>query len=186
MMKTPIGTDGKDALKQISDVLRRAHSKPLEADLRPAEPQADRLYVPVDQTRSQTQPRSRGAAVWIAIAVVGGIVLGSQFHREEHTSSVTSVPTPSATPSAAPVAPLVRPVPRATLVRLPDPWLVGHTRVIWMPSGLDAVATLKGVLASTSQLPTAGNRLGDTWAVGDHCYVWLTAPGAAAPSWIDP
>jgi len=87
----------------------------------------------------------------------------------------------------APRATLVAPrVPRATLVRLPDQWMVGQRRLVEMPDGLEAIATLKGALSNTGQLPASGNQLGDTYRVGDHFWVWLTAPGAARPSWIDP
>jgi hypothetical protein len=55
-----------------------------------------------------------------------------------------------------------------------------------MPYNLKVLATYRGELPSIDMLPASGNRLGDTWVVGDMPWVWIWAPGAARADWIDP
>jgi hypothetical protein len=82
----------------------------------------------------------------------------------------------------APRAQLVRlPVPRAQLVRL-----IGKQYSATMPYGLQVLATYRGELASPDLLPTHGNRIGDAWIVQGTPWIWLFAPGATHPDWIDP
>ena len=75
------------------------------------------------------------------------------------------------------------PAPRAQLVKLP-PQLI-------MPDHSIVKVSHRGELASETLLPkpvpsTAPNRLGDTFLVGQHLWVWTTANGASIPAWIDP
>ena len=58
------------------------------------------------------------------------------------------------------------PAPRAALVKLPPP-RARRLDAEWM-------------------LPSSGNRLGDTWVVGNTPWVWIWAPGATRADWIDP
>jgi hypothetical protein len=76
------------------------------------------------------------------------------------------------------------PPPRAQLVS--SEWKVGEIRAVMMPYNLEVLATYKGRLASEEMLPQGGNAIGDTWTIGDQNRVWITAPDASVPSWIDP
>jgi hypothetical protein len=104
---------------------------------------------------------------------------------------ITPMPTPEPAPTPhtswqsyiaahqAPRAMLVKlSPPRAQLVRLPD-WNVGETRPVMMPYNIEVLARYKGRLTSEAILPTDGNSIGDTWAVGDNVWVWLVAPGTS-------
>jgi hypothetical protein len=75
--------------------------------------------------------------------------------------------------------------PRAQLVRLP-PWRLDEQRLIMMPDGMQVLARNRGRLPAEYLLPTERNTVGDAWAVGQNLCVWLVAPGAAQPTWIDP
>jgi hypothetical protein len=57
------------------------------------------------------------------------------------------------------------------------PWDSGYKEVLF-----------KGWKQAVEDLPKNGNALGDIWAVenSNHCWVWTIAPGAIAPTWIDP
>src|SRR6516164_2241995 len=75
------------------------------------------------------------------------------------------------------------PAPRAQLVELP-PQLV-------MPDHSIVKVSYRGELANETLLPKpvppmTPNRLGDTFLVGQHLWVWTTASGASIPAWIDP
>jgi hypothetical protein len=70
-------------------------------------------------------------------------------------------------------------------VRLPD-WNVGETRPVMMPYNIEVLTRYKGRLTSEAILPTDGNAIGDTWAVGDNVWVWLVAPGTSTAQWVDP
>ena len=75
------------------------------------------------------------------------------------------------------------PAPRAQLVNLPP-------RLI-MPDRSMVKVSYRGELANETLLPKpvppmAPNRLGDTFLVGQHLWVWTTANGASSPAWIDP
>jgi hypothetical protein len=86
----------------------------------------------------------------------------------------------------APRAEFVRmSVPRAQLVRLPE-WRVGETRTLTMPYGTRVRATFRGSVDDELMLPESGNAIGDTYTVRDTTWVWLAAPGAAIPQWVDP
>jgi hypothetical protein len=151
--------------------------------------------------RPKPAPPARRLTAWLftmaAIVLLSVLVLWSiQQHKPVHalgnisqriTEPVTA-PTPAiiSRSAAAPRAVLVRlPVPRAQLVRLPE-WKAGEQRELLMPYGLRTLGTYKGQLPSTGMLPSRGNQLGDTWAVGSNFWVWLTQPGATQASWIDP
>jgi hypothetical protein len=55
-----------------------------------------------------------------------------------------------------------------------------------MPYNIEVLARYKGRLTSEAILPTDGNAIGDTWAVGDNVWVWLVAPGTSTAQWVDP
>ena len=44
----------------------------------------------------------------------------------------------------------------------------------------------KGSLTDESERPVIGNSTGDTWAIGDHLWLWLVEPGTTNAAWIDP
>jgi hypothetical protein len=55
-----------------------------------------------------------------------------------------------------------------------------------MPYRIEVLAKLKGLAASEAMLPMSGNRIGDTFVVGRTPWIWLVAPGAGRPTWVDP
>jgi hypothetical protein len=76
------------------------------------------------------------------------------------------------------------PPPRAQLIRLPE-WKIDESHPVILPYGTEVLAALRGYLGSETQLPRVGH-VGDTWAIGDNLWVWITAPGASNATWIDP
>jgi hypothetical protein len=147
-------------------------------------------------------------AGWLVLALLVALVLASNLHfypdrprpveikRAAPTITPTLPRTESTLASPALRAELVRlPAPRAELVKPAPPralpvggpeWGIGEDRLIRLPSGLQALARYKGSLTDESELPVIGNSTGDTWAVGDHFWLWLVEPGTTHPAWIDP
>jgi len=147
--------------------------------------------------RPKPAPPATRLPTWLlalaAVILLGALVIWSTSQRKPAHGQVSApgpimTPTPAIIPRSdtAPRAVLVQlPVPRAELIRLPQ-WQVGEQRVVTMPYGLQVLATYKGRLPTTDILPANGNALGDTWAVGDNFWTFITAPGSAAAEWIDP
>ena len=148
---------------------------------------------------------------FLALVLVGGVA-GNLWRQWEAESAISQpvpaphpTPAPAATPAPlppgsasrwkeylaaqqtrAPRATLVKlPPPRAQLVRLPE-WKFGEERQLIMPYGLKVLGRYKGRLDAEWMLPASGNAIGDTWAIGDNLWVWITAPSASNAAWIDP
>jgi hypothetical protein len=144
-----------------------------------------------------------GALAWAAIVSLSTSHTGQPQAAAVAIPTPTPVPlsTPAATtaipsrvaPTLAPRARLVRmptPTPRATLVRLPElvtitPEHIDEAHTVRMPYGEDVRATLRGFLDSENQLSRAG-RVGDIYVVGKVPWIWVTVPGTASPTWVDP
>jgi hypothetical protein len=77
------------------------------------------------------------------------------------------------------------PRPWVQLLRWPE-WKLGEERQLIMPYGLKVLGRYKSRLDAEWMLPASGNAIGDTWAIGDNLWVWITAPGASNAAWIDP
>jgi hypothetical protein len=149
--------------------------------------------------RSQPATRQPKGPLYLVLLIVAAIIacgISTTWHeaakpglRSPSESISQPAPTPQPAPSVvapAPRAELIKlPPPRAALVRLPE-WQVGQNRQLLMPYGIQTLGTLKGRLTSPDLLPATGNQLGDAWAVGENIRVWLAAPGATTPTWIDP
>jgi hypothetical protein len=68
-----------------------------------------------------------------------------------------------------------------------EPLRVGESYLIRMPyQNLQVRARYHGELPTIGDLPTRGNRLGDMYLVGQTPWLWIVAPGAARPTWVDP
>jgi hypothetical protein len=89
---------------------------------------------------------------------------------------------------------LPSPPPRAQLIRLPESRdgltqlsqeHIDETHTIQMPYGEIVRATLRGFLEQENQLPRVG-RMGDMYVVGNVPWIWVTVPGTASPTWVDP
>ena len=118
------------------------------------------------------------------VASIGDILLTHE--TQELTPPDLPAPRAELVQFPAPRAELVKPAPpRALPVGGPE-WGIGEDRLIRLPSGLQALARYKGSLTDESELPVIGNSTGDTWAVGDHFWLWLVEPGTTHPAWIDP
>jgi hypothetical protein len=127
-----------------------------------------------------------------ATLLLGALIIWTASQQRKPVHEQVLVPAPIATPTPALIS---RPAPRAVIVKLPPPraflvrlphWRIGEERSLLMPYGLSVLGRLRGNLASTDMLPSAGNALGDVWMVGDIAYVWLVAPNSASAQWIDP
>jgi hypothetical protein len=152
--------------------------------------------------------RIAGRAGWLALALLVALVLASNIYFYRPRPAAIAVQTP-----AAPTAPSVfnaeltfdLPIPRAELVSLPAPraelvtpgppralpvggpvWNIGEDRLVRFPDGLQTLARLRGRLELESELPSVGNSLGDSWAIGDHLWLWLAEAGTSDAAWIDP
>jgi hypothetical protein len=150
-------------------------------------------------------PHRRPAIVLALVLVAAGAVVAFwSWQRPSVAPAMQPEATPVATPPATPAvqsaaarawlaaAPTVRraelvklPTPRATLVALPE-WRVGEQRRLLMPYGLEVVGRLRGHSEDELYLPASGNAIGDTWLVENTPWIWLTVPGTAAPTWVDP
>jgi hypothetical protein len=143
----------------------------------------------------------------VAILLIGVITNHQQNERApKQNAPIAPTPGPSVQPSPTPAQPAVqppvtqtrlvqRPAPRAELLKLPPPraqlvrlpeWQIGETRPVMMPYNIEVLARYEGRLTSEAVLPTNGNAIGDTWAVGDNVWVWLVAPGTSTAQWVDP
>ena len=143
-------------------------------------------------------------ALFLVVALIG---LGCWFFSD-NPAQTAAQPTPAPVPASTPAAVVTTsssvtvrradPVPvivkRAELVRFPElrtgltdisPVHIDQTHGITMPYGERVNATLRGFLADESQLPKIG-RPGDMYLVGSVPWIWTTAPGATAPTWVDP
>ena len=90
-------------------------------------------------------------------------------------------PSTSPSPSSRASSPVLVewPAPRAQLVALPPRLL--------LPDGRPVAVRYRGEVALESLLPRSGNRLGDTYLVGDRSFwIWTYPIGSAVPAWIDP
>ena len=50
----------------------------------------------------------------------------------------------------------------------------------------EVLGVLRGYLSDVGQLPRTENKIGDVWVVNDVPWLWVTVPGTAAPTWVDP
>jgi hypothetical protein len=85
-----------------------------------------------------------------------------------------------------PRAELVAPAPRARLLvsaLYPSGRSVGDSRLVRLPNGQEVLTSFMGL---TDHLPKVG-KIGQEWQLPDGSqWVWLVAPGASTPNWIDP
>jgi hypothetical protein len=164
-------------------------------------PSARRFILNRKRPRILARPKPgkkvRGSG-WLYLLLLAAVLLGivgvwtasqrKPVHERVLVPEPITAPTPTIIPrsSTVPRAELVKlPPPRAQLVRLPE-WRIGEERLLTMPYGIQTLGTLRGRLLSEDTLPLVGNRLGDTFVVGDTAWVWITQPGATQASWIDP
>ena len=142
---------------------------------------------------------------FVALVLVGGVAghLWRQWEAERTISQPVPAPHPSPAPlppgsadrwkeylpteqTRAPRAELLKlPPPRAQLVRLPE-WKLSEERQLIMPYGLKVLGRYKGRLDAEWTLPASSSAIGDTWAIGNNLWVWITAPGTSNAAWIDP
>jgi hypothetical protein len=158
---------------------------------KPPEPPRPRSWF--DYARCWWHPAFGWLLASVSIVALAGLASRSAKHQPSlpvptvHEAPPVVQPAPPAASSEvpAPRAQLVPvPVRRATLVRLPE-WKIDTSRLLLMPYGEKVEGTLRGFLSSETQLPRIGH-VGDTWLVGTTPWIWLTVPGTAAPTWIDP
>jgi len=139
------------------------------------------------------KPRGKGWLLLLLLgaAVIGGWQLNTLWHQQDAERAKTSKAiSQTLTPQPTPLPHLS--APRALLAKLPPSLFVylsgepANSESQRCPMGWKVVATYKGRLPSIGMLPANGNALGDTWAVGDNFWTFITAPGSAAAEWIDP
>lgn len=62
-----------------------------------------------------------------------------------------------------------------------------HYQYLTLPyDGRTEPCHIKGSLASTSDLPTAGNKNYDSYIIGHHIWVWAVPKAGGTIQWIDP
>jgi hypothetical protein len=164
---------------------------------------------PPERTRKRER-RTGWLMLGLCLIVLAGGICASRHQRSaadrawEHggpgRSPSAVVPPPSPHPGSGPArgmavvprAVLVHRVPRATPAHPLPPdesgMVVGRSYLIVMPYGLECRATYQGWLPSVDQLPAAGRRIGDMFAVGPAStpWIWICAPGMANADWLDP
>jgi hypothetical protein len=154
-------------------------------------------------------------AGWLALALLVTLVLqpaqppltptGTHADRLTTSSEAASIGDILLTHETQELTPPALPAPRAELVQFPAPraelvtpgppralpvggpvWNIGEDRLVRFPDGLQTLGRLRGRLETISELPSVGNSIGDTWAIGDHLWLWLAEAGTSHAAWVDP